>query len=279
MEDTWICRELRDADRPGIGQLCAASDPQALLYLRDAATPGLWWYGALGRGGTALGAALQVEGTTATLVAADAEAAAALGQGLLQHQKMIGRDHGDRHVVRGPAAAVGRFWEAFRHNGRKVVADRTATLYRAGPVGPSRLEVRAGDAADLKLFVEFLADAILETRGFDPRRTGREAHERRCAQLLRDGAGVVARDAGLAVLVGELTALGPQVAMLDPWLVPRAMRARKRLVAQALAPLPGLAPAAGRQLYALADGAELAEAMALAGWQAGLSYRTVEMQG
>jgi hypothetical protein len=174
---------------------------------------------------------------------------------------------------------MGRFWEAFRHNGRKVVADRTATLYRAAPAGPSRLEVRSGDATDLKLFSEFLADAILETRGFDPRRTGREAHERRCAQVLRDGSGVVARDAGVAVLVGELTPLGPQIAMLDPWLVPRAMRSRKRLVAQALAPLPGLAPAAGRQLYAFAEGAELGEAMALAGWQPVLSYRTVEMQG
>lgn len=279
MSEGWICRELRDTDRPSIRQLCDASDPNALLYVRDAAAAGLWWYGAVGRNGTSLGAALQVEGTTATLLAADGQAAAALGQGLLQHQRMIGRDHGDRHVVRGPAAVMGQFWEAFRHNGRKVVADRTATLYRAAPAGPSRLEVRSGDATDLKLFSEFLADAILETRGFDPRRTGREAHERRCAQLLRDGSGVVARDGGLAVLVGELTPLGPQVAMLDPWLVPRAMRARKRLVAQALAPLPGLAPAAGRQLVAFAEGAELGEAMALAGWQAALSYRTIEMQG
>ena len=152
-------------------------------------------------------------------------------------------------------------------------------LHRAPAAAPGRLDVRIGDATDLKLFVEFMADATLETRGFDPRRTGREAHERRCAQTLRDGAAVVARDASVAVLVGELAQMGPQLTLLDPWFVPRAFRSRKRLIAQALAPIPDLAPLAGRSLMAFAEGADLSEAIALAGWQPLLSYRTVEMQG
>lgn len=279
MSDAWICRELRDADATHIQRLLQASDRQAALYVRPVGTPGLWWFGAVSRSGSDIGAALQVEGTTATLIEADKEATAALGRGLLQHQKMIGGDHGGRHVVRGPAPCVSRFWQDFQHIGRKVVADRTAVLHVAGPAGSSRLDVRVADAGDLKLVAEFLADAILEARGFDPRRTGRDAHERRCAQLLRDGLAVVARDAGAAVLVGELVHQGPQVALLEPWFVPRAFRSRKRLIAQALAPLPGLPPLAGRELLALADGAELNEAMALAAWQPRATYRTIEMQG
>jgi hypothetical protein len=270
---------LRDTDTASIRALIDASDRQARLYVRDISAPGHWWFGAVSRGSTDLGAALQVEGTTATLIEGDADATVALGRGLLQHQRMIGQDHGGRHVVRGTAVAMARFWEAFQQIGRKVVADRTAVLHVAPAAGPTRLDVRVGDAADLKLFSEFLADATLETRGFDPRRTGRESHERRCAQVLRDGLGVVARDAGAAVLVGELVHLGPQVTLLEPWFVPRAFRSRKRLIAQALAPLPGLASVAGRELLAFADGAELNEAMALAGWQPRAAYRTVEMQG
>ncbi len=279
MSEAWNCRQLRDSDAASIAQLIASSDPQARLFVREAGAAGLWWFGAMTRNGTELGAALQVEGTTATLIEADPAATAALGHGLLQHQKMIGKDHGDRHVVRGSAAAMARFWEGFQHNGRKVVADRTAVLHVAGAAGPTRLSLRLGDLTDLKLFTEFLADATLEAHGFDPRRTAKEAHTRRCAQVLQDGLGVVAIDAGVAVLVGELAPMGPELTLLEPWFVPRAFRSRKRLIAQALAPLPALPPLIGREVLAFAEGPELNEAMALAGWQPRATYRTLEMQG
>lgn len=279
MSEAWTCRQLRDSDTASIGQLIAASDPQVRLFVREAGATGLWWFGATARNGTELGAALQIEGTTATLIERDPDATAALGRGLLQHQKMIGKDHGDRHVVRGSAPAMARFWEGFQHNGRKVVADRTAVLHMAGAAGPTRLDARLGNSADLKLFSELLADATLEAHGFDPRRTAREAHVRRCAQVLESGLGVVVRDAGVAVLVGELVHMGPQFTLLEPWLVPRAFRSRQRLIAQALAPLPSLAPLAGRELLAFAEGPELNGALAMAGWQPRANYRTVEMQG
>jgi hypothetical protein len=279
VSDAWICRELREADTDHLRRLIESRDRDARLHLREVDAPGLWWYGAVGRSSAELGAVLQVEGTTATLIEVDPGATEALARGLLQHQRMIGKDHGDRHVLRGQAAAMGRFWAIFQHNGRKVVSDRTAVLHVAPAPGTSRLDVRVGDAGDLKLVSEFLADATLETRGFDPRRTARETHDRRCAQVLRDGLCVVVRDAGAAVLVGELAPSGTQVTLLEPWFVPRAFRARKRLIAQALAPLTGLAPLLGRELLAFADGPELNEAMALAGWQPRSTFRTVEMQG
>ncbi len=279
VSDTWICRQLRETDRTEIARLIASSDVQARLYVREAQAHDLWWFGSVARDGGLVGAALQVEGTTATLIEAVPEATHVLGHGLLQHQKMVGKDHGDRHVVRGPAAAMARFWQGFQHNGRKVVADRTATLHAAVVAAPSRLDVRLADVTDHKLVVEFLGEATLEARGFDPRRTGREAHERRCLQVLQAGCAFVARDGGAAVLVAELGYPTADTALLEPWFVPRPLRSRKRLIAQALAPLPGLAAVAGRTLLAFADGPDLAEAMALAGWTARATYRTIEMQG
>ena len=78
----WNCRLLRDADAAAIRQLLQASDPKGRLYVRAFDAPEVWWYGALGRAGAQLGAALQVEGTTATLLEADPAATVALGRGL-----------------------------------------------------------------------------------------------------------------------------------------------------------------------------------------------------
>lgn len=289
MTDTWTCRELRANDTNAIANLLRGCPPEARLFVRKGAPDWSvgdgWWYGAVAagaaeRGAAELGAALQVEGTTGTLIEGAPAATVALAHTLLAHQRLIGKATGDRHVLRGLQAPMGRLWEAFQQLGRKVVADRTRALFSApGEAQASRLDVRAGEVGDLKLVSEFIGESVLESRGFDPRRTGRDAHERRCQNALREGRCLVARDGGAAVLVAELAALDEATWLLEPWFVPRAFRSRKRLVAQALLPLPGLPMVAGRQLLAFAEGAELNEAFELAGWQQRAVYRVVEMQG
>jgi len=274
---SWSCREGRAADQVAIAGLFARvpTAARALAPADPTAAPaGSWWWIALD--GARVGAALGVEATTGTLVCDDPTAAAALGTALLRQQGALKADAGHRHVLRGAGPGIDALWRSFQAIGRKVVADRERILYTAPPAAA----VGAGVAgpADLKVALEWLADHSVETRAFDPRKQGRDAHQRQVASLQAAGRLIVARDGAMPTAVAAWRDAPGGAALVEPIAVPLALRARRRLVAQAIAACTTCPVLGGRPTWWFADSPDARQAAAALGCVELARYRQVEMQ-
>ena len=288
MTTRYISREIRPPkDLPLIESFLAGSPRYETLLMRPAleaqrnrAFDG-WWYGCLADA-TELRALMCVEGTSANLYGRDIDALDAMAADLLRSQGQFHTSATHRHQLLGEERALSRFWSGFQAIGRQVIVDRRRTLMGSTgePARPSsRVAVGPATASDLPLAVQFTAEHALETWGADPRMGSAEAYRRRCEETIGQKRLLVGREGPRAILVAEMLPLDDAVCMLDKVFVPKPLRARKRLVAKAIAGVLDVPALQGKEVLFFADGEALVEAAKLAGFVERCPYRVVAMRG
>jgi hypothetical protein len=125
---------LPDAERSTVREFLDQAPRQEAALLQGLAhnpSFGGWWYGVKDKDSGQLQAVAGVESGTGMLYAAQPQAAAALGKGMLRDAGRHAIDTGHDHTLLGSAATMEPFWGQFKDTPRKLLKDRALHLYRA----------------------------------------------------------------------------------------------------------------------------------------------------
>lgn len=194
-----------------------------------------WWQGAFNQD-RELRAIACVEGTAGNIYGASHEAVAELAREMARNARMLkgGTKSSAAHQLLGEESVMDSFWDIFQNVGKTVIHDKKRDFLASD--APNLIE-RPGftfgvaTQDDFKVVFEYAADAVLEQWGLDPRRAGRQAHEKACAQRIASGNLLVARDKGKPVFIADLMPRVGDVIMLSNIFVPRPFRRRKIIAA------------------------------------------------
>ena len=187
-EKQYQCGELQAKDADKLKALLELSGKYEALEMKQAFADEFtgWWYGAYSN--NAIVATAYITKQFVYLYGRDRDAMLSMGKSMGRSQGK--RTTGTTHSVFGPKDMVQAFWSGFQITDKSVVSDTTLNLNELTKIEcklNDAYEVRVAGKKDLLLVFDFMGAALIDELGTDIRRTGKEAHEKYCQQLIENG--------------------------------------------------------------------------------------------
>ena len=203
-EKQYQCGELQAKDADKLKALLEQSGKYEALEMKANFAEGFtgWWYGAYAN--NAIVATAYITKQFVYLFGRDRD-------GMLSMGKSLGRAQGKRsgsttHSVFGPKDMVQAFWSGFQITDKSIVSDTTLNLHELTEIAcklNDAYAVRIANKKDLPLVFEFMGEALIDELGVDMRRTGKEAHEKYCQQLIETGSVILGYHRGKPAFIAR----------------------------------------------------------------------------
>ncbi|MGN1073027.1 MAG: hypothetical protein ACI4VB_10050 [Bradymonadia bacterium] len=206
-DSQFQCWNLQPRDAEKIGALLSYAQKYEAIEMRQAFSKSKldgWWYGAYHIAEEHFSGVAYITDQFVYLFGRDKDALRCMGRNLGRNQSK--RPGGGSHSLFGPNEMVQAFWHGFEISGKKLAADVQLDLCELTEIACAQntaYEARYAVKKDLPLVFDFLGEALIDELGMDVRRLGKDAHERRCSELIADQKIILGLHRGKPAFVGE----------------------------------------------------------------------------